>query len=124
MRTRTLVLALAAGVSTFLVVAATVSELLLPLIEFSVLVGLPVGLLCGAGVALFVVRRADIPGPVGHAATAFGAFGVVSLLTFAAGLALGERVSQVLLVGAALGVLAGLGAAVQRARRKRRNPPG
>ena len=55
MRVRTLALALAAGAATFLVVTAVVSEVLLPVIEFSVLVGLPAGVAAGAAAAVLVL---------------------------------------------------------------------
>ncbi|OAQ52644.1 hypothetical protein HTG_09975 [Natrinema mahii] len=53
MRGRTLGYAAAAGIAAFLVVVVAVSELLVPAIEFSVLVGLPAGV--GAGVLVAAV---------------------------------------------------------------------
>lgn len=108
MELRTLLSGLAAGASVFLVVGAAVSELLVRWIEFSVLLGLPVGAVCGGLVAAFVVRATGRAGRPGRLAAALGAYGVVSLAAFGVGLAVGGRVSVVLVVGVAVGLLAGV----------------
>lgn len=79
MRPRTLVLALAAGIAVFLVVAVVVTELALPYIEFSLFVGLPAGALAGLLAAAYVLLRGDAEPPATFGALALGAFGVVFL---------------------------------------------
>jgi hypothetical protein len=67
--------AVGAGITGFLVVAVAVIELLN--VEFSALVGLPVGLLAGAAVAVGVVARYDsLVGPARHAVDAAAGFGL------------------------------------------------
>ena len=53
MELRDLATAGAAGVATFLVVGVVVTELALPFVAFSVLVGLPVATLVGLGAGVF-----------------------------------------------------------------------
>jgi hypothetical protein len=73
--------AVGAGVTTFLAVAVAVIELLH--VEFSALVGLPVGLLVGAATAVVVTARYDALAPPARyavdAAAGFG-FAVVAVL--------------------------------------------
>ena len=107
MRTRTLVLALAAGAATFLVVTAAVSEALLPVIEFSVLVGLPAGVVAGvlsAAVVLLWAGEGSDPGRR-RAATAFGAFGAA----FVTGWFLDLGGVASLIAGSVCGVVVGVG---------------
>lgn len=73
--------AVGAGITVFLVVVVAIIELLN--VEFSALVGLPVGLLAGTAVAVVVAARYDaLAGPARYtvdAAAGFG-FAVVALL--------------------------------------------
>ncbi|QPV63769.1 hypothetical protein I7X12_03810 [Halosimplex litoreum] len=85
MNTRTLALALAAGLATFLAVGAAVTEVALRWIEFSLFVGLPVGAVAGVTAGALVVlgggdEASDRQRAVG---VAVGAFGVAFLLAFA-----------------------------------------
>jgi hypothetical protein len=78
MNSRRVAAALGAGVAVFLVVAVAVIELLA--FEFSALVGLPVGLAAGAGVALLVSLRYPEFGREARAAVdAAAGFGVAVL---------------------------------------------
>lgn len=98
MQLRTVGSAAAAGLASFLVTFVAVSELLLPDIEFSVLVGIPAGLVVGAIVAAFVLLHSGRETTQTHhrLAWALGTFGVVHLITFlvaTAGLRFGAVVS-------------------------------
>jgi len=85
MDARTLALALAAGLATFLVVGAAVTEFALRWIEFSLFVGLPVGLVAGVTAAATVVLGSgdEASARSRRVAVAVGAFGVAFLLVFA-----------------------------------------
>ena len=78
-----LVAALGVGVSAFLLAAAGVTELLAASIEFSALVGLPLGLLVGAAAAaatrlrLWNSRRAR-PALLGVAAVGYAVVGIAA----------------------------------------------
>ncbi len=75
MNSRTILSALGAGITTFLVVAVAVIELL-PF-EFSALVGLPVGLLAGGAVfAAVAVRYDEASAALRYAADAAAGFGL------------------------------------------------
>jgi len=122
MRVRTLGYAAAAGIAAFLVVFVAVSELLLPAIEFSVLVGLPAGI--GAGVLIAAVvlvrfgRHADgTPRPL---ALALGTFGVTFLAVFVALVSLRPGVTGSIVIATGLGIVAGLAVGV---RSRGENPP-
>jgi len=81
MSKRSVAAAVGAGITVFLVTAVAVIELFD--IEFSALVGLPVGLLAGAGVAVVVAARYDaLASTVRYAVDAVAGFGlaVVALL--------------------------------------------
>lgn len=84
---KTLTLALAAGIATFLVVAVAVTELLAGRIEFSLFVGLPAGLLAGAVAAALVALglETDAPPERHRIAMAAGGFGAAFLLVLALG---------------------------------------
>lgn len=111
MRLRTPLLALAAGTATFLLVAAAVSEVLLPRIEFSVFVGIPAGLAAGlvVGAVVFLGLLDHEYGRRYRMAASLGAFGAAALLVLlAARVALGLTNSQSLVLAAVGGVLAGV----------------
>jgi len=120
MRLRTLFLALAAGIATTLLVGAAVTEALLPTIEFSALVGLPLGLAAGfvvGSLVLILLAGRDTATEHRHAATAVGVAGIVLLAVF--GLAvflLGQGAMIGLIVGAVVGLAAGAGTFVWLAR--------
>ncbi|WP_424005511.1 hypothetical protein ACOZ4I_19295 (plasmid) [Haloarcula salina] len=81
MDSRSVGVSIGAGITVFLVVAVTVIELLN--VEFSALVGLPVGLLAGVAVTIVVAIRYDVlGGPARYAVDAAAGFGfaVVALL--------------------------------------------
>jgi len=85
MQIRTLLFALAAGIATTLLVGAAVTEALLPAIEFSAIVGLPVGIAAGllvGGLVLVLLIGQDTPEDQRHAATAVGTFGAGMLAAF------------------------------------------
>ncbi|WP_254763148.1 hypothetical protein [Natrinema marinum] len=109
MRLRTLGSAAAAGTATFLLVFAVVSELLLPYIEFSVLVGLPAGIAAGVSVAAVVLVQFGRDGdPTRRAlARALRAFGVAFLAVFVVAW-LGSGVTIAIAAGTLLGTLAGI----------------
>lgn len=74
--------AVGGGVTTFLLVAVVVIELLY--FEFSALVGIPLGVLAGlAAVAGLWLTFPGLSPVASHAATAFAAFGLATLLLFA-----------------------------------------
>ncbi|WP_435102569.1 hypothetical protein [Halarchaeum sp. P4] len=111
MRTRTIGYATAAGIATFLVVFVAVSEVLLPYVEFSVLVGIPAGLVAGALAAAFVlsqIGQEDSP-TRRNLAKALGTFGVVLLVVFVLGVVLRVGNTISLVAAAIIGVLAGAG---------------
>jgi hypothetical protein len=84
MNKRSVAVAVGAGVTVFLVVAVAVIELLH--VEFSALVGLPVGLLGGAGVAVVVAVRYDaLAPPVRYAVDAAAGFGLAVVALLAVG---------------------------------------
>lgn len=111
MRLRTLGSAAAAGIGGFLLVFVTVAELLLPSIEFSVLVAIPAGLVVGAGVAAFVLLGAGTAaGPQRRrVAGGLAAFGSIVLAGFLL-LVLGDvlPVTLALIAAALLGLVAGI----------------
>ncbi|MFD1563718.1 hypothetical protein ACFR99_09175 [Haloarchaeobius amylolyticus] len=122
MRLRTLGAAGAAGLATFLLVFVIVSEALLPYIEFSVLVGVPAGLVAGALIATVVlVQSSQDDGRTRRPlALALGTFGVTFLVGFVVALGGLQAGVAISIAGAAvLGILSGLVAAV----RARREPP-
>lgn len=82
MRTRGAIVAVGAGSSVFLAVAVTVIELLN--VEFSALVGLPVGLLAGAATAVILATRYEaIDPPVRHTVDATAGFGLAIVAVLA-----------------------------------------
>nr|WP_240792398.1 hypothetical protein [Salarchaeum sp. JOR-1] len=103
MNRKLLGLTLAAGVATFLIVGVVVTELLQSRIEFSLLVGLPVGVVAGATAAGLVAWGTNRGAPAGRRrlATAFGTFGAGFLVVVVAGslLHIGTGTSIVIGVG-------------------------
>ncbi|MDS0473761.1 hypothetical protein [Natrinema sp. 1APR25-10V2] len=119
MRLRTLGYAAAAGIATFLVVFAAVSELLLPYIEFSVLVGLPAGIAAGVLIAAVVLVQVGRDGDPTRRwlARGLGAFGVTFLAVFVV-VGFGAGVTIAIAAGTLLGILTGIVVGV-RSRRGR-----
>ncbi|MFC6718046.1 hypothetical protein ACFQGT_10445 [Natrialbaceae archaeon GCM10025810] len=99
-----------AGLAAFLVVTVTVTELLHSRIEFSLLVGIPAGLVAGA-VAAGVVAWGFADGAPERrrrVASSFGAFGIGVLVAIAAGVLLPVGTGAAIVVGTIVGsVLAG-----------------
>ena len=78
---RTLALAATAGVATFLLVGAAVSEVTMRWVEFSLFVGIPAGVVAGTAVTAAVAwgLAADRPTRRHRAALAAAGFGVAFL---------------------------------------------
>ncbi|MFB6130921.1 MAG: hypothetical protein ABEJ28_08885 [Salinigranum sp.] len=115
MSLRTVALAVSAGLAAALLVGVGVTELLLPVVAFSLFVGLPAGLLAGLAASAFVYLGAS-GGRVARrrSAVALGWFGVTLLGVFLlASLAFGVRNSVALVVAAVLGALVALGTYVR-----------
>jgi len=85
MDARTLALALGAGLAAFLAVGAAVTEFALRWVEFSLFVGLPVGLVAGvtAAAAVLLGRGETASARARRVAAAVGGFGVAFLVAFA-----------------------------------------
>jgi hypothetical protein len=98
--------ALAAGVGAFLLVGATVTAVLEPRIEFSLLVGLPAGLVAGALAVVLVAMGLRADGErSSRLALAAGWFGI-AFLVVAVGVAVLLSVTLGLVAGAAAGLIA------------------
>ncbi|WP_415380962.1 hypothetical protein [Halosimplex sp. TS25] len=113
MRIRTLVLALAAGLAAFLAVGVAVTEVALRWIEFSLFVGLPVGLLAGVTAVALVIT--GLGTGVSHLrrriAVTVATFGLAFLLVLAVTVgAFSVRNSHALALAVAVGALTGFGA--------------
>jgi hypothetical protein len=106
-----LVATLGVGVSAFLVAAVAVTELLAPRIEFSALVGLPVGLLVGAAAAaatrlrLWSSRRGR-PVLLGVAAAGYAVVGLAAVSYAVSSVRGLVSVERVLAVAVLAGVVA------------------
>lgn len=103
-------LTLAAGLAAFLIVGVAVTELLQSRIEFSLLVGLPAGLLAGAiTIAAVALSLGDRVAPkrrkVAYSAGVFAVAFLVVLVT-------GAILSQGITIAIIAGIVLGLGAAV------------
>lgn len=113
MQLRSVFLALVAGIATTLLAGAAVTEALLPTIEFSAIVGLPVGIAAGLLVgALVLVGLAgrNTPPVHRHAATAVGVCGLVVLGVFAiAVFAAGVGALVGIAAGGVVGMIVGAG---------------
>lgn len=82
MDTRAAGAAVGLGITVFLVVAVAIIELLN--VEFSALVGLPIGLLAGAAVAIVVAVQYDsLAGPARYAVDAGAGFGFAVVVVLA-----------------------------------------
>jgi len=117
MRPRTAGLALLAGLATFVVVGVGATELVAPQVEFSLFVGIPVGLLAGVAAAALVFARLEDPSPgrrrPANAVAGFGVGFVVAVLLGAG--VLGMRYSIAIPAAAVVGVLAAaVAAALER----------
>lgn len=114
---RRVALAFGAGLASLLLVGVAVTELAQPAIEFSLFLGIPVGVLAGVVVAAFVFGglAPDAPSERRPPALALGYFGATLFVAFLFGSqVLGVR-NTVALVGATiLGLLAGVGAYVRQ----------
>lgn len=101
--------ALGAGVTTFLLIAVLVIELLY--VEFSALVGVPVGLLAGLAVVAGLWQiLPELSPAVSRVATAYAVFGLSVLFLFALGYVNVGRELLSLEVMAAVGIGAGIAA--------------
>jgi hypothetical protein len=107
MNRKLLGLTLAAGVATFLIVGVAVTELLQSRIEFSLLVGLPVGLVAGAIAAGLVAwgTSKGAPAQRRRLATAFGAFGAGFLVVLVAGILLSIGTIISIVIGVGVGII-------------------
>jgi hypothetical protein len=109
MESRTLASAAAAGIAAFLVTVVAVTELLLPTVEFSVLVGLPAGIAVGFAVAAAVLLRSGEESS--RLGRSLAAFVVVFLAVLAVGVVLAGPRTSILagsVAGVALGIVAGI----------------
>lgn len=111
MRRLTPVLAFAAGTAVFVIVTLGVAALIQPVIEFSLIPAIPVGIGFGmAAVTVIYVGLADDPKSYNYQfAFALGAFGVTFLATLAAAVATGTGLVVGLAVAGGAGLLAGVG---------------
>lgn len=111
MNRRLLGLTIAAGLATFLIVGVAVTELLQSRIEFSLLVGIPAGLIAGAAIAAVVAWGVSEGAPAQRRrlAVAFGTFGATFLVVLVTGafLPVGTVVSIVIGIGVGLAVAGG-----------------
>lgn len=106
MNSRTLFTAIGAGFTTFLLVAVLVIEFLN--VEFSAIIGLPVGLIAGIGVSMGLYRSlGDLSLGVRRVVTAYAGFGLAVLVVLA-----GSYVNLVSEFSVELVAGAGLGTAV------------
>lgn len=111
---RTAILALGAGVAAFVVVGVLVTELATPAIEFSLFVGLPVGLVAAVATTAVVYARLGDPAPARRRpALALASFGAAFLLALVvATVVVGLRNSVALSIAAAVGLGVALGVLV------------
>ncbi|WP_247008120.1 hypothetical protein [Halorientalis litorea] len=109
MRLRTLALALAAGVSAFVLVAVAVTELASSRIEFSLFLGLPAGLVAGAVTTALVAVGLGRSPASRRFALAAAAFGVAFPLSL---VAIAFLVGSGILTAMAVAVVVGTAAAV------------
>lgn len=126
MRPRTVLLALVAGIAALLTVGVAVTELAAGAVEFSLLLGLPAGVLAGLAAAAVVLARLESLDPARRrpavVLVAFGGTFLAVLVGLAVGL--GVRNSLALPVAAVLGVVAAAVAGALRGRRGGRRPDG
>lgn len=107
MTLKSLGLALAAGITAFLVVVVAVTEIAQPWIEFSLFLGIPAGIVAAAftAAAVYLGLADDAPAGRRRIAGTFGAFGVAYL---AALVVLGGIVD----IGTALAIVVSAGIAL------------
>lgn len=107
MNLKSLGLALAAGIATFLIVTVAVTELLAPRIYFSIFVGIPAGLLAGAAAAALVALGVadDAPAQRRRLARSFAAFAAVFLGVLVVGGLTTVGVVILIVAGVLLGTL-------------------
>lgn len=110
MHARTFGLAGLSGIAAFVLVGAVVTELLSQVIEFSLFLGIPAGLLAGVAAAFVVYARLDDPVQARRRpAIALAGFGAGFVVTLALGnLVVGLANSIALPAAAVVGVLAGV----------------
>lgn len=116
MNGKSLGLALAAGVATFLIVGVAITEFVQPWIEFSLFLGIPVGVAAGAftAAAVYFGLADDELAQRRHIAGAFTRFGVVFLvMLIALGGLLNLGVTLALGIAFVVGLLVGIGAYVR-----------
>jgi len=114
MRLRTLALALAAGVTAFVLVGVAVTELAASRIEFSLFLGLPAGLVAGAVTTALVAVGLGRSSASRRFALAVGAFGVAFPLSLVAiAFLLGSGVLTAMAVAVVVGVVAAVGTYVR-----------
>lgn len=107
-RSRSIGAALVAGIATFLVVGVAVTELAFAWIEFSLFVGVPVGLVAGAFVAagVYLGLADDAPERRRRVALAVAGFGAVFLAVLLVAITFDLGVVTSFVLGAVLGLLA------------------
>ncbi|MFB6187106.1 MAG: hypothetical protein ABEI86_09605, partial [Halobacteriaceae archaeon] len=101
-----------ASVATFLAVFLVVSELLLPYVEFSVLIGIPTGIVIGALIGAFVLLQMEQETNKRNQRIAYslGIFGMTVLVVFAIVVSGFRRsITISLFVSIIVGVIFGLG---------------
>ena len=109
MRLKSLSLALLAGIAAFLIVGAAVTEFAQSWIEFSLFLGIPVGLVTGAftAAAVYLGLADDAPVNRRRVAVSFAAFGVgflIALVVFGWLLNIGVTTALIVSVVVALAV--------------------
>lgn len=111
MNFKSFTLALLAGIASFLVVGIAVTAFLETWIEFSLFVGLPMGLVAGAAVAgtVYLGLADDIPSQDRRVAFAFGTFGIGFLGAMAIAVVAGSPLTLSIGVGLIVGIAAALG---------------
>lgn len=105
MNARNALMAAVAGFAGFMLATVAVTALLEPRIEFSVLVGLPVGILAGLVVTAFVYRR--LTGPAderGALAIVAAAIGFVATMALMVTFGMGVTLSILVAIAACIGV--------------------
>lgn len=112
MRLRSLLLALVTGFAGFMLATVAVTAALEPRVEFSILVGLPVGIVTGLVLVWFVYSRstqANRTAGERRVANALSAAGVSFVLVFAVAATLGAGVTIALAIAVLVAAIAGVG---------------
>ncbi|MFW6152986.1 MAG: hypothetical protein ACOC42_01365 [Halobacteriota archaeon] len=107
---RAIALATAAGVAAFILVGVTVTEVTMRWIEFSLFVGIPVGLVAGVAItmAVYLGLSRDAPAVRRRIALGLGTFGGAFLLVLALAIALDRTIITSLLLATTVGAIAGV----------------